>query len=64
MYLINVIIVLSVGAPTFIQPPVGKTVIKGDGFHLTCMVGGDPFPSIQWMLDRRIILADSQTVMK
>lgn len=43
------------GAPIFIQPPVGLTVMKGKLVQLMCYVQGDPFPEVIWLFDKRAI---------
>ncbi|XP_078326030.1 contactin-5-like isoform X2 [Crassostrea virginica] len=39
------------GAPTFVQPPVSQSVIKGQGLVLICLVQGDPEPEITWLFN-------------
>ncbi|XP_061165065.1 cell adhesion molecule DSCAML1-like [Saccostrea echinata] len=39
------------GAPTFVQPPLSQSVIKGQGLVLICLVQGDPEPEITWLFN-------------
>jgi len=52
---------LFIGAPIFVEPPIGLTIQKGKLAQLTCYVQGDPFPEVTWLFEDEII-TPSETV--
>lgn len=50
-----------VGAPTFVQPPVSQSVIKGQGLVLICLVQGDPEPEITWLFNGKPVTDGAYT---
>eukprot|EP00105_Crassostrea_gigas_P005181 XP_011418682.1 PREDICTED: protein sidekick-1 isoform X2 [Crassostrea gigas] len=49
------------GAPTFVQPPVSQSVIKGQGLVLICLVQGDPEPEITWLFNGKPVTDGAYT---
>ncbi|KAL5011901.1 hypothetical protein ScPMuIL_010452 [Solemya velum] len=43
------------GAPSFVQPPQGSSVVLESMATLVCLVEGDPPPVIQWLFEDRVL---------
>ncbi|KAJ8300040.1 hypothetical protein KUTeg_021559 [Tegillarca granosa] len=52
------------GAPILVQKPTDASVVKGQGVKVTCMVDGDPFPTITWLLDKLSVVIDSTVMLR
>ncbi|XP_064649170.1 protein sidekick-1-like [Lineus longissimus] len=48
------------GAPQMITPPIPTTVIKEGLLRLTCIVKGDPFPTMTWWKGNAILMASNR----
>ena len=61
LYILWLALFLFPAAPLLIEPPIPTSVVKGDLFKLTCLVDGDPFPSVSWYHDDQLVIAGGTT---